>query len=274
MIEQHPDLFVPDFKELHYFSSIHGDGLWANKDLDWYEQVFEPGKDKTARGDISPGYLVEPEVAGRIQAHVSDAKLVCVFRDPADRVRTHYYYQQNGKVDLGYNFEDLVNNPNVDKSGRWNILNHGMYARNLRPFLDKFGKDRFHFILMDDIRDRPHETLRRFFEFVGVDPGFEPDGLGERSNAARNLRSRKLYWAKYYAARFLNRSGLDPVRRAIKATGVPDWLNRLNTKEVKNPPFAPEHRAKLIEYYRQDILELQDIIDRDLSIWLDPNKLE
>jgi hypothetical protein len=34
------------------------------------------------------------------------------------------------------------------------------------------------------------------------------------------------------------------------------------------PPIDPELREELIEGYKDDILRLQDLIGRDLSIWL------
>lgn len=37
-------------------------------------------------------------------------------------------------------------------------------------------------------------------------------------------------------------------------------------KELK--PLSSEERQVLTEFYREDILKLQDLIDRDLSSWL------
>jgi hypothetical protein len=34
------------------------------------------------------------------------------------------------------------------------------------------------------------------------------------------------------------------------------------------PKLCPEDRAVLVAYYREDILRLQDLIQRDLSSWL------
>jgi hypothetical protein len=43
---------------------------------------------------------------------------------------------------------------------------------------------------------------------------------------------------------------------------------------VKPPPFPPEVRRQLTDSYREDILRLQELIGRDLSVWLeDPRGL-
>jgi hypothetical protein len=38
---------------------------------------------------------------------------------------------------------------------------------------------------------------------------------------------------------------------------------------IKPPPLTPRVRRQLVEVYRGDILRLQELIDRDLSSWLD-----
>ncbi len=38
---------------------------------------------------------------------------------------------------------------------------------------------------------------------------------------------------------------------------------------VKPPPFPPEVRRQLTYSYKEDILRLQDLIGRDLSMWLE-----
>ena len=38
---------------------------------------------------------------------------------------------------------------------------------------------------------------------------------------------------------------------------------------VKPPPFPPEVRRQLTDSYKEDILNLQELIGRDLSAWLE-----
>ena len=42
-------------------------------------------------------------------------------------------------------------------------------------------------------------------------------------------------------------------------------------KNTTKPQLSPELRQQLIEEYREDILKLQDLLQRDLSKWL-PNQ--
>jgi hypothetical protein len=50
---------------------------------------------------------------------------------------------------------------------------------------------------------------------------------------------------------------------------VADWTGRIQRRGLVKPPsLEPDVRAELIQIYRDDILKLQDLIQRDLSKWL------
>ena len=267
MLRQHPDIFIPDFKEFHYFSTIHGDGLWESKSIDWYYDHFP--FDHKVSCDISPGYLIEPDTAQRIAEHVPEARFICVFRDPVIRAHSHYYYLQKGKKDLGYTFNELLENPFIENNDRWNILGHGMYAHNLEPYLELFDREKFLFIFMEDISEMPEKVLEAVFNFTGVDPTFLPDGLGDKVNAARGLKSKNVYWLTYNIATFLERTGLSAIRKTIKKTGLPQLLSKLNTDTIEKPELDKRQIQRLLDIYRQDTAALKKIVDRDLDeIWI------
>ena len=43
-------------------------------------------------------------------------------------------------------------------------------------------------------------------------------------------------------------------------------LDKKNRSEL--PPMKPETRQFLIDYYRDDVMQLQDLLQRDLQSWL------
>jgi hypothetical protein len=52
--------------------------------------------------------------------------------------------------------------------------------------------------------------------------------------------------------------------------GASEWV----IKDVVKPLFPTEVRQELTAYYREDILNLQDLLGRDLSHWLEPSPKE
>jgi hypothetical protein len=57
-----------------------------------------------------------------------------------------------------------------------------------------------------------------------------------------------------------------PLKLWLRISGSVDTIRNRNL--VKPQPLGPEVRQQLIEIYRDDILELQKLIGRDLSGWL------
>ena len=267
---KHPRIYTPDYKELHYFSDLHGDGLWQNKSIDWYKAQFKNAKENQCALEISPGYLVDSSVAYKIKQYVGEPRFVCVLRDPVERLVSHYYYQQYGKIDLGFSLEELVNNPDVDHEGRWNLLNHGKYASNLKPYLELFDKENFLFLLQENFKSDPRHELKKFFEFVDVDTSYQTEDLNASINSARSLKSRKLYWVTYNIASFLQRNRLGFVRKGIKLTGIPTLIHRYNMRPFKKPRPTQYQVAKLREYYRDEVKALSDIVGMDMEkFWWD-----
>jgi hypothetical protein len=266
MVKQHPQVHVPDFKEVHFFSTVHGDGLWERRDWDWYGSLYAGRAPGAVAMEFSPGYMIEPDVAGRLATHAPHARLVSVIRDPVERVRSHYHYLHNGKFPLACTLDELVERPDeFDPPGRRHILGHGLYHRNVQPFLARFGRERLHFVVQETLRDDPAAELAALFRFMGVDEGFVPARLDGGVNTAQAFRSPALYWAQYRVATLLERHGLSRVRRMIKSTGLANAVRRANTTARPNPPLTDRQRDALRAYYADDVARLSALVDDDLA---------
>jgi hypothetical protein len=79
LLEQHPQVYLPRRKELHYFSLHYGRGEA------WYRQQFADAEAHHCSGEITPYYAFHPQAPQRIQALVPKAKLILLLRDPVDR---------------------------------------------------------------------------------------------------------------------------------------------------------------------------------------------
>jgi hypothetical protein len=269
MVRSHPQIHVSDFKEVHFFSTVHGDGLWERRDWAWYSSLYAKKPFGAVSLEFSPGYMIEPDVADRLAEHAPRVRLVSVIRDPVERARSHYHYLNNGKFPLGYSLDDLCFRPSeVDIPGRKHILGHGLYARNLGPFLQKFPRHSFHFIVQERLKTQPAGELAAFFRFLGVDADFTPPALQRDVNVAQAIRSPRLYWLNQYVANALERNGLSAVRRGVKRLGLPLLLKHLNTVDRPNPALTSEQQESLRGYYSKDVADLSTIVGADLAaLW-------
>jgi hypothetical protein len=102
----------------------------------------------------------------RIEATLPGARLIYVVRDPVERLVSHYkhlYAEGNETRPISVALADFSER---------SYINDSRYYRNLAPFLDVFPRERVLILSADDLKHERQATLRRVFEFVGVDPDF------------------------------------------------------------------------------------------------------
>ena len=88
LLEQHPDLFLPKQKELHYFSLHYGKGEA------WYRQQFAAAAPQQRCGEITPYYVFHPQAPQRIHALLPQAKLILLLRDPVERALSQFAHSR------------------------------------------------------------------------------------------------------------------------------------------------------------------------------------
>ncbi|KZR61793.1 sulfotransferase [Prochlorococcus sp. MIT 1303] len=88
LLTHHPGVFLPQWKELHYFSLHHGLG-----DA-WYADFFAKAKEDQCAGEITPYYIFHPLAPGRIKALVPHVKLIVLLRDPVERALSQLFHSQ------------------------------------------------------------------------------------------------------------------------------------------------------------------------------------
>ena len=264
-LKQHPDIYMSPVKEPCFFGFDFEDIVevppefeaayrQAVKTIDDYLALFKGVNNESAIGEASPQYLLFPGTAERIRHRIPEARLIVTLRHPAERIYSSYLWQRMAGREPCGKFEDAL------QAGRH--LMKGKYATLLAPFYENFRRERIYVLLFDDLVSRPMDTVKSIYAFLGVDASFNPD-VGKRHNESRVFRSelaRKALhdpWIVKTARLVLPKS----VRSALRA-------NVMNWSSSAAPPLSPQTRLDLVDYYRYEIAQLQDMIGRDLSHWL------
>ncbi len=121
-LRQHPDIFMPDVKELRFFSEVisdEGDRLRIDDDyrsrrisagmpvtFDEYERLFDAATGQKALGEASPGYLNRERAAPQIKKFIPDVRLIVSLRRPSDRVYSHFQMDKRAGRTKG-NFAEM-----------------------------------------------------------------------------------------------------------------------------------------------------------------------
>ncbi len=233
-----------------------------------YAALFSDCEDRPARGEVTPTYIMYPEqtIYG-IRKYVPDARMIAVFRQPVDRAYSNYLmHVRNGNETLA-SFPEALRAEAAGKmrtDGRpRSYLGRGFYLERTKKFLQAFPRERFLFLIYDDLVKDPALFLQSIFRFLGVCESFIPD-FHMRYNAGAWPRSRlanRFIKSSNPGKKILMRLIPDPVRKAFAAR-----FHAINLRTP--PPLDPALRRELTGKYREDILGLQELIGRDLSHWL------
>ena len=265
-LDQHPQVFMCPIKGTNFFGyedahawkwTDEGDPpLLQNfhvKTIEEYEASFAGASDEIAIGEVSPQYFRCPTAARQIHECIPNVKLVLNLRNPADRAFSGFLMRtRRGEVVKGF-YEELT----LESSH----VKEGFYYRRLKRYLDIFPKLQIKIYIFEEFKKDPGRVLLDLFDFLGVDANFVPD-TSIRHNPAAIPKNR-----------LLNRLFFDPtlirITKSILPENVQVMAKQIQQQNLRPAPKLPtDLRAELLNLYREDILKLESLLDRDLSIWL------
>jgi hypothetical protein len=293
-LDQHPEIYMSAIKEPHYFADeiraencdpmlrrrmAHDDaalqqflsGAMREKRFggivsDWetYLRLFSNAGPETALGEASVCYLWSPTAPARIADTIPDAKIVVMLRDPADRAFSQYVHGVADGV-IRWSFREHIERNLRHRSSElclcYPFVEFGLYASQLRRYLECFATNVW-VGFYEDFKLRPLDTLQSIFGFLGVDPQFSPEMATHHLEAhlPRNAAIGRLKrWRFARAAATLVPSSFRPLMRRV-------------IRKPEAPRMSSEDRKYLLDFYREDIRNLANLVNRDLDAWLTVNQ--
>src|SRR5215211_584343 len=273
-LKQHPEIYMSPVKEPKFFAlegktlNFRGpnDAHMNRKsvtDIDTYQALFRGVTDEKAIGEASPLYLYSPEAPGRIKHHVPRARLIAILRNPVERAYSSFIQRvQKGDEplqDFALALQEEEIRMRNNWAPRWQVKQIGFYYLHLKRYHDIFDPDQIKVFLYDDLKSNPIGVAQSAYRFLGVDDSFSPN-ISSVHNPSGIPKSKALQL-------FLSRP--NPLKSVLKLV-VPRGLRPHLTAYLENrniagpPPLDQDVRKELMASYREDILKLEKLIDRDL----------
>ena len=275
LLKQHPQVYLPFDKEPLFFSR---DDYFA-QGAEWYaERYFKEGESFRARGEATPHYLYWAEkVAPRIAQTFGGRppKFIAIFRDPVQRAYSWYWNMvREGFEKLDFE-SALEAEPRILKERQgefesfglmtFGYVRGGRYATQLEFYLALFPRERFLFLLQEDLQPAYLDsTMRRVFAFLEVDADVQVHEV--TSNPAAMPRSRFVHTILHRGSRvkeWLKLRMPYRLRYRIKQT-----LTETNMQAFDYPPLDPKIAGRLRETFADEVQRLSTLIGRDLSHWI------
>ncbi len=274
-LRQHPQIFMPFLKETNFFA-LEGEELnFKNPDqainqnsittIEDYQKLFESAAHETAIGEASPLYFYSKKAAKAIKHYIPDAKLILILRNPIDRAFSCYtHLLREGYETLSFEDSLLIEDQRINENWAhlWHYTKGGFYYDQLKAYYDLFEEDKIGIFLFEDFCKSSITVLSDIFDFLGVDDTHKLDLTKQNvSGMPKSMILQKFFTRKNFA-----RSALQTIIpnkiRSNAAQNIKKW------NLGKKPTLASETRDSLKEVYKEDILKLQGLANRDFSSWL------
>jgi hypothetical protein len=270
-LKQHPQIYMSPIKETNFFALMGGKsdlvGVRTKEisrsitKIEDYLTLFRGVSNEEAIGEVSPRYLYSPKACERIRQYIPGAKLIVILRDPVERAYSSYLMYVSFGIESCTNFSEAIKDRQT-----WGYHGPpGFYYEQIKRYFKTFNQDHIRLYLYDDWETKNPEILKDIFRFLGVDDTFVPE-VFVRYEVSGFPRNRVLSFLL----------SPNPVKNTLKGL-LPASLRRpiityimnIKNQNLIKPPLPSEVRRELISVYRDDILKLQDLIQRDLSNWLE-----
>jgi hypothetical protein len=256
LLRQHPQVYVPNIKDVYFFDQYY------DKGLDWYNALFS-GAPADARvvGELSHDYLYSSRAAARIAKDFPNVKLIVTLRNPIERSFSHFLYLRRGGKTQGTFHQAAKALPE--------IINHSIYAPNLAEYYRLFDASQIKVVTFDKLKSDPEEYAREILTFLGVeflhDYPYREDVL-----AAAKPRSAMVSRGVKAAANIARRLGLPQLVGLVKYSKLRNLL--FSPYGIGTQPQMDDAlEEELIEMFRDDVSALEKMLFIDLSHWLNTN---
>ncbi|MFO7901840.1 MAG: sulfotransferase [Pirellulaceae bacterium] len=273
-LNQHPQIYMCEPKEPRYFA-FEGTGVGLNgpndrkcfvkRTLEDYKALFDGARETDAVGEASQWYFYLPNALEAIRKTIPGAKLLVILRDPAERAFSNYLHAWIEEHEPLSSFRDaLAAEPMRIKAGwspRFHYIQKGFYHKQMEECHKIFPASQVRIFLYEDLQTRPQWLLREVFDFLCIDQDHIVDSSA-RYNESRPPRSRTV-------ANVLNNRSIRKISKIVPdriRQGLASQFRAYNA--APKPKLSASDRAHLTNVYREDILRLQDVIQRDLTLWL------
>ena len=250
---QHPEIYVAPVKELFFFDRYY------EKGIDWYLSFFRKAPvHAKAIGELSHDYLFSSIAAQRIASHFPSIKLIVNSRNPFQRTFSHYLHL----VRHGVTREPLIRAIETFPE----LVNNSLYSRHLPAYFHLFDPSQIGVFMFDDLVNNPVDFGKQLFDFLGVS---FCENIDYYKKVLPASKARNFYLARLvtYGSKVFRDLYLVNLVTTAKQSRMAHWFYRPYAQGEK-PSLTKDEKKVLREKFEDDILDLQDLLDKDFSSWL------
>jgi hypothetical protein len=225
--------------------------------LEWYANHFAGYARGYLAGEFGPAYFPLAEARVRISQHMPACRIVITLREPVARFYSHYkMWRKIGVVKAP--FEEVVDHHEE-------LIAHTRYVSNVTAWQKQFGEERTLVLIHEDTRADRQGYVDRLCDFIGAPRLDLKRVASEREPAAHVERAPR---SRRTARRALR------LRDLLEERGHPRLLVLMEPffefcmgRGEIFPPLSSELQTRLRERFRPEVEQVEELLDRELSVW-------
>ena len=272
ILRQHPEIYVPAFKEPHFFDIPEN----YKNGIDWYQKNYFKNANKKVIAEFTPSYFFDKEAPERIFNNLgSEVKFVVLLRHPVDRAYSHYLHSKRDEHEELDFVESL--NQEEDRLSRYienkdylsylrnSYISQGLYGDMVERYLKYFKLENFMFIHFEkEFLLKRDKTIHRVLNFLDIDSQIELQtdlksnpSSKEKSKTLKRIMKKKGWW------RTIIKWLLPSIQfRQI----IRNRIQRLNIKEYRAEKISEELKSKLFSsYFRNNIDKFERLTNKKMN---------
>jgi len=247
----HPDVLMPEQDTVNYFNINYHRGL------EWYSNFFSGHGGESSIGEASTGYLGSRKAHKRIYEVLPEVNLIFCLRSPIKRAYSQWWHGYSHGYH-NYEFEEVFETH--PRYRHWVVP--GFYAEHLRRFDEVFPEEQIKVVFFDDLVEDDLKFIQDIYDYISVDSDYVPDPIGVKENEA-GATGNPLY---VRARGWVREDAPDSVEKTLKFFWDP-IRGVVESRDEYEEGMDEDIRRQLEQIYVEDVCELSQRINRDLSHW-------
>lgn len=267
-LDEHPEIEMSSHKEPNFFSDlpIQEQGMYYSKNridtIEKYHGLFSKEDKGVIFGEASVSYLFYNEVAEKIKEYNLDAKIIIMLRNPIDRAFSHYLMDYRLGL-IKESFESIINKTSKNVNAHLfyqQYIKVSEYSNQIERYLKEFSKNNLLFIDYEEFKKDTSGIVSRVYSFLDLHSEHIPN-VYKKYNAFTMPKNNliRLIYSFVFIRKILN---------WILPEKLITGIRSLLFKHDQQPELCKRTRTQLKQYFKADVLKLNQMIDQDFSKWI------
>ncbi len=277
-LSDHPNIFMSNPKEPHFFAADMP-GFRTVSSMTDYLKIFDSADDKQKIiAEASVLYLYSNEAIKNIFDFNKDAKIIVMLRNPIEMVYSWHSQLLNtadeeiksfsAAWDMEKERRKGKNIPSTCKSEKTLYYSEiAKYGEQIESLFTVFPKEQVQIIIFDDFKKSTRKVYLEVLSFLCLPSDERIDFPKINENTViKNLAINRLLKRQPKKVQYLK----NKIKKILKKEDLGIWrlITRLNTVNSKRKALDNKMKSILIKNYKNDILKLSLMADKNLDHWL------